>query len=169
VYCRFSSNFDAQPTSILKQLRCSTNCRYATLLIVMMDALAIAVISILSFADRLNHQSHLNAVPSPPSIATDCRRLLGSRPGFNTVVQGDIWQVGRLPQQHYVVIVPVSRSAPANALLTTIKTCTPDAFLIESHRGPYIQVGAFYRRAEAEDLSKVLECQHIDARVVYFP
>lgn len=108
---------------------------------------------------------------SPLELA--CQSLLGRRPGFNTTVQDDIWQVGRLPEQHYVVIVPVrsQRRDPSHAKITleTLKHCSSDMFLMESHLGNYIQAGSFYRRTEAEDLSQILRCKGFDARVIYFP
>jgi hypothetical protein len=138
----------------------------------MITAFSVFLISALGMtgsADRLTIGKISRMLPRET-----CQSLLGDRPGFNTVVRGDVWQVGRLPEQHYVVIVPINarrgdREAMAQALLATVKTCAADAFLVESYLGVYIQAGAFYRRAEAEHLSKVLECQHVDARVVYFP
>jgi hypothetical protein len=103
-------------------------------------------------------------------LRTRCHELLGDRPGFNTIVQGDTWKIGRQPDQHYVVILPTNtKSDQSKSQLRIIKDCTNDAFFADSHLGTYIQIGAFYRRVEAENLSKVLECQRIDARVVYFP
>ncbi len=133
------------------------------------SAVLISAFGITGSIDRLVARKMPRTLPRET-----CQSLLVDRPGFNTVVRGDVWQVGRLPQQHYVVIVPINarrgdREAKAAVLLAMVKTCAADAFLVESHLGIYIQAGAFYRRAEAEHLSKVLECQHADARVVYFP
>jgi hypothetical protein len=103
-------------------------------------------------------------------LRTRCRELLGNRPGFNTIVQDDTWKIGRQPDQHYVVLIPTNaKSDQGKAQLRITKQCTNDAFFADSRLGTYIQVGAFYRRVEAENLSKVLECHCIDARVVYFP
>jgi hypothetical protein len=133
------------------------------------------IIDVFVWLDSLVTVDNLFAILlSAPKLALTCQNLMGQRPGFNTTIQDDIWQVGRLPDQHYVVLVPAGsqRSYPnqtsAQTMLDKLKQCSSDMFLIESRLGNYIQAGTFYRRIEAEDLSQVLRCEGFDARVVYF-
>jgi hypothetical protein len=98
-----------------------------------------------------------------------CPRLEGDRPGFNSVWRaspmGGLQVIGRQRDQRYGVIVP----SQAEQVLAAVQTCVPDAFLVESRWGSYVQSGFFYRRVEAEALSKALESRRIDARVIYYP
>ncbi|NJM45658.1 MAG: hypothetical protein HC860_05350 [Alkalinema sp. RU_4_3] len=98
-----------------------------------------------------------------------CPRLEGDRPGFNSVwlasPTGWVQAIGRQRDQHYGVVVP----SHAEQVLSEVQVCVPDAFLVESRWGNYIQSGFFYRRVEAEALSKALESRRIDARVIYYP
>ncbi len=99
-----------------------------------------------------------------------CPPLPPDRPGFNSTFRrtpnGLTQVIGRQSDQHYGVIVPEAYSL---AVLAQVQICIPDAFWVESRFGPYIQSGFLYRRVEAEALSKALESQRINARVVYYP
>jgi hypothetical protein len=109
-----------------------------------------------------NHQSAQAQVLACPDLQAD-------RPGFNSVwrslSEGQVQRVGRQHDQHYGVIVP----SDAEQNLPRVQVCVPDAFLVESRWGPYVQSGFFYRRVEAEILSKALRSRRIDSRVVYYP
>lgn len=73
--------------------------------------------------------------------------------------------LGKLPNAPYVVVVPGSE----NSALNTVRQCVPDAFQTRSKWGVYIHVGAFPRRADAEQLSRYLRALQLDARVMYLP
>ncbi len=98
-----------------------------------------------------------------------CPRLEGDRPGFNSVWRssptGWVRVIGRQRDQHYGVVIP----SHAEQVLSAVQVCVPDAFLVESRWGNYVQSGFFYRRVEAEALSKALESRRIDSRVIYYP
>jgi hypothetical protein len=98
-----------------------------------------------------------------------CPSLESDRPGFNSVWRssptGWVQVIGRQRDQHYGVVIP----SHAEQVLSAVQVCVPDAFLVESRWGNYVQSGFFYRRVEAEALSKALESRRIDSRVVYYP
>lgn len=73
--------------------------------------------------------------------------------------------LGQPDDSPYVVAIPARR----DDLLEQVQDSIPTAFLTDSRRGQYIQVGAFPRRSLAEELSRDLRDQGFDARVVYFP
>jgi cell division septation protein DedD len=73
--------------------------------------------------------------------------------------------LGQPDDSPYVVAIPARR----DGLLEQVQDSIPTAFLTNSRRGQYIQVGAFPRRSLAEELSGDLRDQGFDARVVYFP
>jgi hypothetical protein len=113
----------------------------------------------------------INGAICGSALARDrsCPRLEGDRPGFNSVWRsspvGWVLVIGRQRDQHYGVVVP----SQAEQVLSAVQVCVPDAFLVESRWGHYVQSGFFYRRVEAEALSKALESRRIDSRVVYYP
>jgi hypothetical protein len=98
-----------------------------------------------------------------------CPGLPIDRPGFNSLWRstptGNVQVIGRQGDQHYGVVIP----SDPEQVLAQVQICVQDAFLVESRWGSYIQAGFFYRRVEAEALSKALESQRIDSRVVYYP
>jgi hypothetical protein len=113
----------------------------------------------------------INGLICGSALARDraCPRLDSDRPGFNSVWQssptGWVMVIGRQRDQHYGVVIP----SQAEQVLSAVQVCVPDAFLVESRWGDYVQSGFFYRRVEAEALSKALESRRIDSRVIYYP
>lgn len=113
----------------------------------------------------------INGLICGSALARDrpCPLVEGDRPGFNSVWRasptGWVQVIGRQRDQRYGVIVP----SHAERVLSAVQVCVPDAFLVESRWGNYVQSGFFYRRVEAEALSKALESRRIDARVIYYP
>jgi hypothetical protein len=113
----------------------------------------------------------INGLICGSALARDraCPRLEGDRPGLNSVWRssptGWVLVIGRQGDQHYGVVVP----SRAEEVLAAVQVCVPDAFLVESRWGSYVQSGFFYRRVEAEALSKALESRRIDSRVIYYP
>jgi hypothetical protein len=85
--------------------------------------------------------------------------------------------LGRSPQHHYVVIIPVSVLDPSTPsatnphfqLLQKIRSVAPQAFLARHALGDYIYVDGFTQfgpaHAQVEQLKK---SNSINARVVYF-
>jgi hypothetical protein len=112
--------------------------------------------------DNILGTAALAQEPACPSLPKD-------RPGFNSTFRrtpdGLTQVIGRQPDQHYGVIVPEVQSW---VVLAQVQVCIPDAFWVESRLGPYVQSGFFYRRVEAEALSKALESRRVDARVIYY-
>lgn len=65
----------------------------------------------------------------------------------------------------YVVAVPGNSARR----LFQVRECVPDAVILPSRRGDYIQAGAFRDRASAEYLARVLRALGIkNARVAFF-
>lgn len=95
----------------------------------------------------------------------NCRAAIGTNPfeNTNTLRQGEVIVVGRLPERHYLVIVPTDDAA----VLEQVQACVPGAFITRSRLGPYIQAGIFDRRFLAENLSSLLRDEGIRARVIY--
>ena len=87
--------------------------------------------------------------------------------------------LGRLPQHHYVVIIPVStltpmpkeliRAAPQFLLLQKIRTIAPQAFLARHFLGQYIYAGGFDRLELAQQQLRQIQPDIPNARVMYFP
>jgi hypothetical protein len=94
-------------------------------------------------------------------------------------VPTEIIVLGRLPQHHYVVIIPVSpltltpkesiKTTPQFLLLQRIRTILPQAFLSRHSLGHYIYVGGFDRFGLAQEQLKQIQPNIPNARVVYFP
>ena len=83
----------------------------------------------------------------------------------NTVQQGNVTILGRLPGYPYVVVIP----GKSEEKLYQVRQCVPDALILGSRWGNYIQAGAFQDRASAEHLVDVLETLGVrDARVAFF-
>ncbi|MEC4813472.1 MAG: peptidoglycan-binding protein [Scytonema sp. PMC 1069.18] len=74
--------------------------------------------------------------------------------------------VGAKPnrENRYVVVVPIS----SNDTLSRVRQFIPNAFQADSRLGAYVNAGQFPNRNQAEDLSKYLRSQGLDARVEYF-
>ncbi|MFE4108086.1 hypothetical protein [Almyronema epifaneia] len=102
---------------------------------------------------------------SASADVADCRAAIGSAPleGTNASRQGEVIVVGRLPERHYLVIVPTDNVA----VLAQVQACVPGAFITRSRLGPYIQAGIFEQRFLAENLSSLLRDEGIRARVIY--
>ena len=98
--------------------------------------------------------------------------------------QSEIIVFGRLPQHHYVVIIPVSTLRPMTkepitttsqfVLLQKIRTIAPQAFLARHSLGQYVYVGGFEKFGLAQQQLRQIQLRQIqpnisNARVVYFP
>ena len=87
--------------------------------------------------------------------------------------------LGRSPQHHYVVIIPVSTltTTPKEPITTTspfvllqrIRTIAPQAFLARHSLGQYIYVGGFDRFGLAQQKLRQIQPNIPNARVIYFP
>ena len=87
--------------------------------------------------------------------------------------------LGRSPQHHYVVIIPVSpltstpkepiTSTPPFILLHKIRTIAPQAFLARHSLGQYIYAGGFEKLGLAQQQLRQIQPNSSNARVVYFP
>ncbi|MDX2215023.1 MAG: peptidoglycan-binding domain-containing protein [Oculatellaceae cyanobacterium bins.114] len=65
----------------------------------------------------------------------------------------------------YVVVIPSNNQAE----LFQAQQLSPDAYITRSRLGTFIRAGSFPRRSEAEDLSRSLRREGLDARVAYRP
>jgi hypothetical protein len=83
--------------------------------------------------------------------------------------------IGRSPQHHYVVIIPVHNmsalvtDSPAFKLLQTVRTIAPQAFLSRHGLGDYIYMSGFDRLGPAQQQLRQISPYAANARVVYFP
>ncbi|MEH2326512.1 MAG: hypothetical protein V7K32_23705 [Nostoc sp.] len=82
----------------------------------------------------------------------------------NSFRQGDVIVIGKVPNRHYVVVVP----GKSEQLLNVVRSYVTDAFLAHHRLGAYVYAGGSANRHEAECLSSVLRSHGLDARVVYF-
>ena len=82
---------------------------------------------------------------------------------FNTQTEGDIIIIGAQPNRRYQVILGGQNSAA----LAEIRACIPDAFATRSRIGPYIQVGSFENRRDAETVRRILRKEGYQVRVNY--
>jgi len=82
---------------------------------------------------------------------------------FNTQVAEDVIVIGHQPGKSYRVVV---LTEDPNTL-TEIRACVLDAFATRSRFGPYIQVGSFSRRSDAEVIRRILNRSGYRARVTY--
>lgn len=71
--------------------------------------------------------------------------------------------IGLQPNRPYQVIVPGSDEAS----LTILRTCILDAFVSQARFGPYIHIGSFSDRSDAESLKRILTREGYPARVFY--
>lgn len=96
-----------------------------------------------------------------------------------TIVPTETIVLGRLPQHHYVVIIPVSTlmptpkesgaTTPQFLLLKRIRTIAPKAFISRHALGHYVYVGGFDRFGLAQQQLRQIQPTIPSARVVYFP
>jgi hypothetical protein len=82
---------------------------------------------------------------------------------YNTQTRDDVIVIGTQPNRRYRTVI-VGDDAET---LTSLRTCVVDAFAAQSRFGPYLQVGSFERRAEAEQLRRRLRQAGYRPRVVY--
>ncbi|NJL10540.1 MAG: peptidoglycan-binding protein [Calothrix sp. SM1_7_51] len=72
---------------------------------------------------------------------------------------------GQNPSENrYVVVVPISDRDTLNR----VRQFVPTAFSAQSRLGDYVNAGQYRERTEAENLSRQLRSQGLDARVEYF-
>lgn len=71
--------------------------------------------------------------------------------------------IGRQPNHPYKVIVPGDDTES----LYILRTCILDAFISRARFGPYIHIGSFERRNQAERLRRILTREGYPARVIY--
>ena len=115
----------------------------------------------------------LSAIADESPKTTD--ELIISTP----IVPTETIVLGRSPQHHYVVIIPVSTlmptpqesivTTPQFLLLQKIRTIAPQAFISRHALGHYIYVGGFDRLGPAQQQLKQIQPTIPSARVVYFP
>jgi hypothetical protein len=82
---------------------------------------------------------------------------------YNTQTNGDVIVIGAQLDRPYHVIV----TGDNETTLAGIRSCILDAFISQSHLGPYIQVGSFDRRSDAETIKRILRQEGYRARVIY--
>ncbi len=82
---------------------------------------------------------------------------------FNTQTDGDTIIIGAQPDRRYKVIL----SRYDDAALAEIRACIPDAFATRSRIGPYIQVGSFENRRDAETIRRILQKEGYPVRTSY--
>lgn len=94
-----------------------------------------------------------------PVLAQSVSPVTRSSPQIRAIV------LGQPEETPYVVVIPGSDFS----LLHQVQQYAPLAFLSNSRLGSYIQAGAYTDRSPAEVLSRALQQQGWDARVVYMP
>jgi hypothetical protein len=82
---------------------------------------------------------------------------------YNTQRNGDVIVIGAQPDRRYRVVIVGDDAQTYKA----VSDCILDAFIAQSRLGPYIQVGSFDRRADAETIVRILRRQGYGARTVY--
>ncbi len=82
---------------------------------------------------------------------------------FNTQANGDTIIIGSQPNQRYRVVL----SGQNDTALAEIRACILDAFATRSRIGPYIQVGSFDNRQDAETIQRILQREGYRVRVNY--
>ncbi|MEO1591174.1 MAG: hypothetical protein AAFU71_07780 [Cyanobacteria bacterium J06632_22] len=106
----------------------------------------------------------LGATPplSTAAVAQSCTVL--PRPQrLNTERRGDVIHIGALPWRPYSVILPT----PPAHVLGDIRACVPDAYQSRSRLGPFVQVGSFTTRAEAEAIHRQFVAAGYSTRVTH--
>ena len=82
---------------------------------------------------------------------------------FNTQASGDTIVIGAQPSRRYRVVL----GGQNDAALAEIRTCILDAFATRSSIGPYIQIGSFENRRDAETIRRILQKEGYRVRVNY--
>ncbi len=100
-------------------------------------------------------------IAAAPSLAT-CE-FLSSPQRYNTQTRGDVIVIGAQRDRHYHVIV----TSDDEVIVAGIQSCILDAFVSQSHLGPYVQVGSFDRRRDADAIERILRKEGYPARVTY--
>lgn len=95
--------------------------------------------------------------PPQPCLFLSEPQLFNSRDNNGTIV------IGQQQGLRHQVLIP-GNDATA---LAHIRTCIVDAFATQIRREPYIQVGSFETRNEAEAISHTLQQEGYSARVIY--
>ncbi|MEL6326903.1 MAG: hypothetical protein AAFQ61_08370 [Cyanobacteria bacterium J06626_23] len=95
--------------------------------------------------------------------AQSCEVLLTSPQSLNTEQRDEVIHIGALPWRPYLVILP---GADAEQL-TEVRACVPDAYLSQSRLGPFVQVGSFTTRAEAEVIHRQFQRVGYDTRLIH--
>lgn len=72
--------------------------------------------------------------------------------------------IGNNPENRYVVVVPITDRDTLNR----VRKFIPTAFSAQSRLGDYVNAGTYRERADAENISRKLRNQGLDARVEYF-
>ncbi|MBD2345068.1 peptidoglycan-binding domain-containing protein [Anabaena subtropica] len=76
--------------------------------------------------------------------------------------------IGNIPttpgNNRYVVVVPISNGGTLNQ----VRRYVPNAFTASSNLGTFVNAGSFSDRAAAEQMSRMLRSNGLDARVQYF-
>ncbi len=95
--------------------------------------------------------------PPQPCLFLSDPQLFNSRDNNGTIV------IGQQQGLRHQVLIP-GNDATA---LAHIRTCIVDAFATQIRREPYVQVGSFETRNEAEAISHTLQQEGYSARVIY--
>ena len=103
------------------------------------------------------------AMPLPTHAQTETCTALPQPQRLNTEQIGEIIHIGAIPWRPYRVIVPV----PEADILTALRACVPDAYQSQSRLGPFIQVGSFATRAEAEVVHRQFTDAGYSTRVIH--
>ncbi|MEO0539392.1 MAG: hypothetical protein AAFZ80_00855 [Cyanobacteria bacterium P01_A01_bin.105] len=98
----------------------------------------------------------------PAPVAQACGVLPQSQL-LNTERLDDIVHIGALPWRPYRVILPY----PEADVIGSVRTCVPDAYLSQSRLGPFIQVGSFTTRSEAEGVHRQFRQAGYSTRVIH--
>lgn len=98
---------------------------------------------------------------APPSHAT-CE-FFSAPQRFNTQTNGDTIVIGAQPDRRYRVVL----ARQDETALAEIRACIPDAFATRSSFGPYIQIGSFDNRRDAEIIRRILSKEGYQVRVTY--
>ena len=113
------------------------------------------------------------------AIADESPKTTEERVITGTIVPIETLVLGRSPQHHYVVIIPVSilmptpkesiAITPQFLLLQKVRTIVPQAFISRHSLGHYIYVGGFDRLGPAQQQLRQIRPTIPNVRVVYFP
>ncbi|WP_353930611.1 hypothetical protein WJM97_20465 [Okeanomitos corallinicola TIOX110] len=96
-----------------------------------------------------------------PCSLPNTPKLAQSMTGIRT---RNVIVIGQVSEKPYVVVVPGN----SDKILNQIRKYANDAFLTKNRLGPYIYVGGYTNRSQAQCWTHLLNSQGLDARVVYF-